>query len=155
MEINIPGTGTVNITNIILDYNGTIAVDGILIPGVQDILNELSGNLDIHIVTADTFGMAGSELADVKCRFAVLGPENQSQAKLEYLMETGADRTACIGNGKNDRFMLRESALGIAVIQAEGAFTETVMSSDIVCTDIFSALDFFRKPKRLIATMRD
>ena len=155
MEINIPGTGTLNITGIILDYNGTIALDGILIPGVREILNELAENIDIHIVTADTFGMAESELAGVRCSFIVLGIENQSQAKLKYLMETGADDTACIGNGKNDRLMLRESVLGIAVIQAEGAFTETVMASDIICPDIFSALEFFRKPKRIIATMRD
>lgn len=155
MEINIPGMGPISITSIILDYNGTIAVDGILIPGVKEILNELSRDFDIHIITADTFGTAGSELADVNCCFTGLDPENQSQAKLKYLMETGVENSACIGNGKNDRFMLRESVLGIAVIQAEGAFTETVMSSDIVCPDIFSALEFFRKPKRLIATMRE
>jgi len=155
MEINVPGKGILEITGIILDYNGTIAVDGFLIPGVQDVLNELSKDIDIHIVTADTFGMARAELAGVRCSFKVLGLEKQSQAKLEYLMETGAGNTACIGNGRNDRLMLRESILGIAVIQAEGAFTETVMSSDIICPDIFSALEFFRKPKRLIATMRD
>jgi soluble P-type ATPase len=51
--------------------------------------------------------------------------------------------------------MLKESVLGIAVIQGEGAFTSTVMMSDIICSDIFSALEFFRKPKRLVATMRD
>lgn len=155
MEITIPGMGPVNITDIILDYNGTLAVDGVLIPGVREILNDLSHDFDIHIITADTFGTAGTELTGIKCRLTGISPENQSQQKLSYLMETGASTCACIGNGKNDRLMLREAAIGIAVTQAEGAFTETVMSSDLICPDIFSALEFFRKPKRLIATMRD
>ena len=155
MEINIPGTGTVDIKNILLDYNGTLAVDGILIPGVKDILNELSEQFSIHVITADTFGGAASELSDVKCTFTKLNPENQSEAKLRYLMECGKEHTAAIGNGKNDRYMLKEAALGIAVIQGEGAFTGTVIMSDIVCTDILHALDFFRRPKRLVATMRD
>lgn len=155
MEITIPGTGTLNIENILLDYNGTLAVDGILIPGVEEILNGLSNNFSIHVITADTFGSAESELKNVKCRFTKLDPANQSEAKLRHLLDLGKERTACIGNGKNDRLMLRESALGIAVIQSEGVFTETLQMSDIVCPDILSALDFFRKPKRLIATMRD
>jgi soluble P-type ATPase len=138
-----------------MDYTVSRADDGHLIPGVQEVLNELSGDFDIHVITADTFGIAKSELAGVRCSFRVLGTENQSRAKLEYLMGTGTENTACIGNGKNDSLMLRESVLGIAVIQAEGAFTETVMSSDIICPDIFCALELFRKPKRLIATMRD
>jgi soluble P-type ATPase len=155
MEINIPGKGLLEISDIILDYNGTVAVDGILIPGMENILNELSKEFRIHIITADTFGIAESELEGIKCNFMILGPGNQSEGKLKYLLETGKENTACIGNGKNDRLMLKESILGIAVIQAEGAFTETVISSDIICPDIFSALEFFRKPKRLIATMRD
>jgi soluble P-type ATPase len=155
MEIFIPGTGTLNIENILLDYNGTLAVDGILIPGVKDILNELSLSCRIHVITADTFGSAEAELADVKGTFIKLPPDNQSEAKLQYLNFLGKDKTASIGNGKNDRFMLKESALGIAVIQGEGAFTSTVMMSDIICSDIFCALEYFRKPKRLVATMRD
>jgi P-type E1-E2 ATPase len=155
MEINIPGTGTLEIKNILLDYNGTLAVDGILIPGVKDILNELSEQFRIHVITADTFGSAEAELADIKCTFTRLKPENQSEAKLQYIIECGKENTAAIGNGKNDRYMLKEAVLGIAVIQSEGAFTETLIMSDIVCTDILHALDFFRKPKRLTATIRD
>jgi len=155
MEINIPGTGTLDIKNILLDYNGTLAVDGILIPGVKDLLNELSGQFGIHVITADTFGSAEAELNGIKCTFTRLNPENQSEAKLQYLIECGKDNTASIGNGKNDRYMLKESILGIAVVQGEGAFTETLIMSDIVCSTILTALEFFRKPKRLVATMRD
>lgn len=155
MDINIPGFDTITVKKILLDYNGTLAVDGILIPGVKEILNELSEHFEIHVITADTFGSAESELDGINCTFTKLDPENQSEAKLRYLEECGKEATACIGNGKNDRYMLKESILGIAVVQAEGAYTETLIMSDIVCQSILNALDFFRKPKRLIATMRD
>ncbi len=155
MEINIPGSGILDIKNILLDYNGTLAVDGILLPGLKEIINELSEQFSIHVITADTFGNAEAELADIKCTFIRLKPENQTEAKLQYLIECGKENTAAIGNGKNDRYMLKEAILGIAVVQAEGAFTETLIMSDIVCHDIISALEFFRNPKRLAATMRD
>ncbi len=155
MEFIIPGTGTLDIKNILLDYNGTLAVDGKLISGTEERLNSLSQQYSIHVITADTFGSAEAELKNVKCTLIKLKPDNQSEAKLQYLFELGKDNTACIGNGKNDRFMLKESVLGIAVIQDEGIFTGTLMMSDIVCHDILSALEFFVKPKRLIATLRE
>lgn len=155
MEITIPGTGTLDIKNIILDYNGTLAVDGILINGVKEIINELSGHFKIHVITADTFGGAESALSGANCTFTKIEPGNQTEAKLQFLIECGKNNTACIGNGKNDRYMLKESILGISVIQGEGVFTETLIMSDIVSPDILNALELFRNPKRLIATMRD
>jgi soluble P-type ATPase len=50
--------------------------------------------------------------------------------------------------------MLKEAALGIAVVQEEGAFAETLMSADVVCTNIVSALGLLTNPLRLIATLR-
>ena len=155
MNITIPGTGALDIKNILLDYNGTLAIGGILIPGVEEILNDLSLRFNIHVITADTFGSAESGLSNVKCSYTRISEENQSEAKLQFLMKCGKDTTACIGNGKNDRLMLKESVLGIAVMQGEGVFTETLMMSDIVCPDIISTLELFRDHKRIIATMRD
>lgn len=155
MEITIPGTGTLDIKNLLLDYNGTLAFDGKLLPGIDKILNELSLQFDIHIITADTFGFAESELKNVKCTYNRLEPDNQSEAKLLYLSNLGKDKTASVGNGKNDRYMLKDAVLGIAVVQGEGLFTETAIMSDIICPDIYSALELFRNPKRLVATMRD
>ena len=50
--------------------------------------------------------------------------------------------------------MLEEAALGIAVILGEGAARDTLDASDIVCTDILAALDLFRNPLRMTATLR-
>lgn len=45
----IPGRGNIDIENIIFDYNGTIAVDGKLIGGVKDLINQLSKSVNIYI----------------------------------------------------------------------------------------------------------
>jgi len=50
--------------------------------------------------------------------------------------------------------MLKASALGVAVIQGEGAAFETLASADVVSTDIQSALSLLTNPLRLIATLR-
>jgi soluble P-type ATPase len=50
--------------------------------------------------------------------------------------------------------MVASAALGIAVVQEEGASTETISVADVVMPDILSALDILLFPKRLIATLR-
>lgn len=50
----------------------------------------------------------------------MLEPAGQDQQKLKYVKDLGSSHVIAIGNGKNDLLMLRESALGIGIIQAEG-----------------------------------
>jgi soluble P-type ATPase len=59
IKIEIPGYGNQELMNLMLDLNGTLAVDGELINGVKERLNNLSELLDIYVVTADTFGTDG------------------------------------------------------------------------------------------------
>jgi soluble P-type ATPase len=49
MLIAIPGRETIEIENVILDCNGTIAIDGKLIDGVAELINKLSSNINFHI----------------------------------------------------------------------------------------------------------
>jgi len=58
ITIDIPGSQKLELEHLVLDYNGTIACDGLLIPGVKDILINLSRSLSIYVLTADTFGGA-------------------------------------------------------------------------------------------------
>jgi soluble P-type ATPase len=46
------------------------------------------------------------------------------------------------------------AALGIAVIQAEGAAPQTLCAADVVVREIGDALDLLVQPKRLAATLR-
>lgn len=154
IEVNIPGRGVLRIEHLVLDYNGTLAVDGELVPGVGERLTALAGQLQVHVLTADTFGRATDRLAGLPCELTVLAPGAQDRAKLEAVQRLGPQRAACIGNGRNDQLMLEQAALGIAVILAEGAAVETLLRADLVCTSILDALDLLRSPLRLAATLR-
>lgn len=154
IEIKIPGYGPLHLKHLVLDYNGTLAVDGELLPGVKAALTDMAEDLDIHIVTADTFGKVRSAVAGIPCEVTVLPLEHQDTGKLEYVNDLGAEYTVCIGNGRNDKLMLGVAALGIAVILGEGSSVETLMSADVVCNDILSALELLTNPLRLTATLR-
>ena len=84
----------------------------------------------------------------------VLPAGSQDLRKRDYVGELGADITVAVGNGRNDRLMLEKAALGIAVIQAEGAAAATLTCADVVCTNITSALDLLIHPLRLVASLR-
>jgi len=154
IEIKIPGNKILQLEHLVLDYNGTIAFDGALIDGVKECLVELSQMLTIHVITADTFGSVKKALEDIDCKLAVIPLDHQDVAKLEYVKNLGCEQTVSMGNGVNDRLMLKASALGVAVIQGEGAAFETLASAHMVCTDILSALSLLIHPLRLTATLR-
>lgn len=154
IEINIPGFKHLYLEHLVLDYNGTLAVDGRLTTGVQERLHWLAEALRIHIITADTFGEVRATVADLPCTLHILPQQSQAEAKRDYVRGLNADHTVCIGNGRNDRLMLAEASLGIAVILAEGACSSSITDADVVCRDINNALDLLRYPLRLTATLR-
>lgn len=65
IEIEIPGFRVLQLAQLVLDYNGTLAVNGDLIEGVKSRLNQLTGSLSLHVITADTFGKAARALDGV------------------------------------------------------------------------------------------
>jgi soluble P-type ATPase len=153
----IPGQQPIEARHLVLDYNGSLATDGALIPGVAEGLRELAlppYGLCVHVVTADTNGTARRQLEGLPCVVSILGPQAQDRAKLEYVQNLGAAWTVAVGNGYNDRLMLAEAALGIVVIGEEGAAVQTVLASRVACLDMLSALDLLRRPHRLAATLR-
>lgn len=154
IEITVPGFKRLQLNHLVLDYNGTLARDGKLLEGVRERLNALSSQVQIHVLTADTFGNVKSELSEISCRLFILPPGNQEIGKLEYVQQLNPATTVCIGNGRNDRLMLKEAALGIAVMLEEGAAVETVMAADVVSRHISDALDLLTHPGRLVATLR-
>jgi soluble P-type ATPase len=50
--------------------------------------------------------------------------------------------------------MLKEAAIGIAIIQKEGASFQALNNADIVCTSIKDALELVENPIRIKATLR-
>lgn len=154
LEIAIPGGEILRLEYLVADFNGTMACDGVLLPGARDALCRLADTLGIHIVTADTFGHAREALSGIPCKLAILPEGGQDSAKLRYVENLGAGRCVCIGNGRNDRLMLAQAALGIAVMHQEGAAVETLLAAKVVVPDINAALGLLLNPVRLVATLR-
>jgi len=154
LSITIPGYGDLEIEYVVFDYNGTIAVDGKLIDGVRAGMDELSGILEFHVITADTFGLVKSELEGAKCRLAVIPEKDQAEYKLEYVSKLGLERAFCVGNGRNDRMMVKEARLGAAILQEEGAASETLLASDLVFRNVLDVFSCLKETKRLVASLR-
>ena len=154
IRIDIPGFRKLEIKHLVLDYNGTIAFDGQPLGGVKSRLEKLSDKLNIHVLTADTFGTVKKKLEDYPCTVSVVASTREDEAKRAYVEALGCDHTVSIGNGRIDCLMLSACALGITVILEEGAASQAVMDAEVCCTSIVSALDLLLHPLRLIATLR-
>ena len=154
LSVDIPGHGVLRLRWLISDFNGTLACDGELIPEVIPLIHVVSEDLAIHVVTADTFGLAEAQLSGIPAKLTILPPHGQDQAKLDYVRQLGAQSAVCLGNGRNDMLMLREAALGICLTEREGACVQALREADIVCRSAPDALGLLLNPKRLIATLR-
>ncbi len=150
----IPGWKTMSLRYLVCDYNGTLATDGKLLDGIAEKLKVLAEIFEIHVVTADTFGLAARELEGLPCRLKILPKEDQAEAKRTYVKALGAENTVAIGNGRNDRLMLQEAALGMVLMQEEGAAVATLTAADVVCPSAIAAFDLLLHPQRLTATLR-
>jgi P-type E1-E2 ATPase len=154
IDLTIPGRGPLRISHLVMDVNGTLAVDGTLIDGLAHRLSGLRDRVEIHLVTADTHGRQDDidfALSSVAVR---LNPGEESGQKAEFVRSLGAERVAAIGQGANDAGMLKAAALGICVMSVEGVALETLLSADLIVPDIQAALDLFDRPLRIIASLR-
>jgi len=153
-ELDIPGFGPLRLEHLVSDFTGTLSVDGRLVDGIRERLNRVSEFLKVHILTADTFGRAGEELRGINCDVHILKGEDHDVQKEEYVKRLGPEGVIAIGNGNNDRRMLRIARVGIAVCLPEGCSRDALTSGDILVHTPIDALDLLLYPKRLKATLR-
>lgn len=154
IEIIFNSLNQYHIEHVLLDYNGTLAIDGKMIDGLKPYLIKLSEQANIHVLTADTFKMAEEELKDLPVKLTIIKSDQEKQQKLFYLESLGRDKCIAIGNGANDALMLEKASISIAVIQAEGTSQEALKAAKIVCKSIFDAITMCLNPKRIVATLR-
>ena len=153
LTISIPGREDLVLHYLILDYNGTIAEDGEIIPGIAPRLEQLSQMLEIYVITADTHGTAAEKckgLPLVVKTFPTIAVGEIKGAEAENL----PGGVACIGNGFNDLQMADACDLSICVIGREGCCGALLSHAHVVTTSILDALDLLCKPNRLRATLR-
>jgi P-type E1-E2 ATPase len=153
-RVEIPGRGTLELEHLVLDFTGTLSLDGSLLPGVKERLEALARHLKIHILTADTFGTAREACRGLPAEVHLLRQPLGAPEKEEFIRRLGVDRVAAVGNGVNDTLMVREAALGIIILGPEGAAVQAVQAADVLVRDILDGLDLLLHPKRLIATLR-
>jgi P-type E1-E2 ATPase len=140
--------------HLVLDVNGTIAVGGVLVPGVAEAVEALGAVLHVVAVTADTHGTAPRLRDALGIDVQVIEAGAESEQKLEFVRNLGASRVVAVGNGANDALMLEEAALGVAVIGGEGASSVAVAAADIVTVSVLDALALLAQPVRIAATLR-
>ena len=152
VDVAVPGREPLHLRHLLLDVNGTLTRRGVLLPGVAERVRKLTGDLDVRLLTADTFGT----LDTVRAELAGIPAERVTQGadKAAVASRVGAAACAAIGNGANDGPMLTAAGLGIAVLGPEGASPPTLLAADVVCGAITDALDLLLDPRLLTATLR-
>lgn len=155
LEVEIPGVGKVCIKNVVFDFNGTLAEDGLLCEGVAEKVRKLAARgVNIFLLTSDTYGSATRQWQGLPGEIKIFSGEGAAREKRKIVEELGAENTVSIGNGRNDVEMFKVSRLAIAVVGREGCFTGALTAADIVVTSIDDALDILLKPERIKATLR-
>jgi soluble P-type ATPase len=149
--VPIPGGEDLVLDHLVLDVNGTLSDRGEPIVAALRALDLLSRELELHVLSADTFGTAAALAVDVHATFRQI---RDGQDKCDYVQALGADRCVAIGNGRNDATMLEAAALGIAVIGPEGTHRSALYCADVVALSIDEALGLLVEPRTLTATLR-
>ncbi|MGD9970950.1 MAG: HAD family hydrolase [Sulfuricurvum sp.] len=155
ITVDIPGMQTFGIEYLILDFNGTIAVDGRVYDGIAERLSRLSEAVSVHVITADTYGSVHAQCASLGVAVHVIAKESQDREKLAFIESFDPARCVAVGNGRNDILMLKRAALGFGILQEEGMNVHTLASCDILFPTIHDALDALLYTDRLVATLRN
>jgi len=158
ISIDIPGFGEIQIDALLSDYTGTLSFAGTLSPGVKDRLVRLAQVLEIHVVTADSFGTAEEELKGLPLVYRKLEGPGEDAQKQRYAMELNPRSLASFGNGVNDRLHMKlvkeAGGLSVAVDNGEGCAHEALRHANIFVAGAANALDLLLEPIRLRATLR-
>jgi len=158
IPIDIPGFGRRQIHTLLSDYTGTLARGGRLEAAVRELLARLAELIDIHVLTADTFGFAEHELQGLSLNCHRLADDRQDVQKEAFGRSVGLKHCVVLGNGNNDRLLLKAAkqagGLAIAVDNGDGCATEALLNSDLFIVGAVNALTLLLEPKGCKATLR-
>lgn len=151
IRIEIPQWGSIELGHAVFDVNGTLAVDGLPIPGVVERLKALAESLSLHALTAGTHGNLVELERVLGFPLQIIG---SGEEKTRYVERLGPESVIAFGNGRNDVGMLRVAAIGVAILAGEGAAIGAVQAADVLVPGPVDAIDLVLNPKRLVATLR-
>lgn len=151
MTIGILGGKALHLRHVILDFNGTLAFEGMVADSTVEPLSEVSRLFDVTIATADTFGSARAFASRVGVALEIV-KLGSDKARLVKRLDGGV---VVIGNGANDVAMFSAADLSIAVMGGEGVAVRAGAAADILAPSIDWALEWLWYPQRLVATLRE
>ncbi|HEU5330624.1 MAG TPA: hypothetical protein VFU78_21195 [Thermomicrobiales bacterium] len=154
ITVDLPGGAPLRLEHVVFDVNGTLTLDGELLPGVAEQIAALRELVTVELLTADTRGRLTALAATLGIKGTVLRASAIGAEKRRYVEQLGAARVAAIGNGMNDVGMLAVAALGIVVLGPEGTASAALRAADVVALSIGDAFDLLLNPLRLTATLR-
>jgi len=152
MKYNPTGVGEMELTTIVLDLNGTIAINGEIVLGVEERIEKLKNlGFTIYLFTGDQRGNASVQAQK-------LGIEVQkastSDEKEELTRKLDVDHAVAIGNARIDIGTFKPCKLRIGTLQSEGIHTGILAHIDILVPSINDALDLLINENSFNATMR-
>ena len=154
ITIDIPGRERpLSIRSIVLDYNGTVALDGAVLPGLGERIAALRELAEVYVLTADTYGTVAAQCAPWGVHVMPFPRPDAAACKAEIVRELGSG-VCCLGNGWNDIPMFDLAELSIAVLEGEGLCAALVSHSDVLVRCPQDGLDLLLHPDRLRATLR-
>lgn len=154
IQIEIPGREkTLEITSVVLDYNGTIAVDGQLVAAAVERIRRLCAQAEVYVLTADTYGTVAQQCKDLPVTVKTFPREGAASCK-EAIVKGLGSGVCAIGNGFNDIQMFDAADLAVAVLDKEGMCAALLPHADVLVRASEDALDLLLQPDRLRATLR-
>ncbi len=153
IRIEIPGRDDISIEHVVLDYNGTIAVDGHIKEPLKERFRTLLDQVSVTVLTADTYGTVRAECEPLGLRVETFPRSNAALCKAEIVKKLSGG-IACFGNGFNDIAMFDLCDLSVAVIEGEGMCAGLLSHADVIVTSACDRLDLLLKPDHLRATLR-
>lgn len=154
IEMSIPGHDIYKIEYLVCDVNGTLAVDGYLLPGMISTIKSLKEQLKVYLITANTHGNQQNISSELGIEAIHIAKGQEAKQKGEIVSQLGEKKVIAIGQGANDAEMLKRAAIGICVLSEEGTSLEALLSSDIIVQDGLKALKLVQNPMRMVATLR-
>lgn len=153
MRIEIPGWESLDICHIVMDYNGTAAVDGVFLAEAKERILKLKEMAQLYILTADTYGTVKEQCRSLGIEVMTFPREGAAKCK-EEIVKGLSGGVVCLGNGLNDIQMFDAADLSIAILEKEGLCGRLLNHADVLVPSFTAGLDLLLKPNRLRATLR-
>ncbi len=93
MKVDVPGYRVLDIETVVMDFNGTFAVDGAIREAVKQRIVRLAERYRVYVLTSDTQGTAAKELENLPVTLKIFSDARAAEYKRQIVEELGG-RTA-------------------------------------------------------------